>query len=185
VVFGAGRLSDQKGFDILIHAADLLKEKCKDLVFVVAGKGREGDKLKNLVSKHNLKNVIHFIGFVEDIHPYLQGCDLFVLSSLFEGMPNVVMEAMAEGKAVAATDVNGVRELMVHKKTGIIIPPRDPQALADAIHDLINDPEQLRKFGKAGLERVRSHFTLEKMIRNLETYFQEKLAEKGHDYQIS
>jgi glycosyltransferase involved in cell wall biosynthesis len=119
------------------------------------------------------------MGFHEDIHPFLKGCDLFVLSSLFEGMPNVVMEAMAMGKAVVATDVNGVRELMMDGETGKIIPPKRPDILAETIHSLIDDEDRLNAFGSAGLRRVREQFTMEQMIAELEAHFYEKLATKA------
>jgi len=179
VVFSAGRLSKQKGFDYLIEAAALLLKKRSDLVFVVAGKGREEKQLKNLIQKYGIQDAFHFLGFSDDIDPYLKGCDLFVLSSLFEGMPNVIMEAMALGKAVVATDVNGTRELVVHGETGIVVPSRNPARLAEAIAKVMDDPEQRETYGRNGLKRVKAHFTIEKMIQNLEAYFQEKLQKKS------
>ena len=106
------------------------------------------------------------------------GCDLFVLPSLYEGMPNVVMEAMAVGKAVLATDVNGVRELVVDGETGVIVPSQNAESLAEAIVTLIDDPQRLKKLGQAGLNRVREHFTISAMIKNLEQYFLAKWHEK-------
>ena len=175
IVFSAGRLSHQKGYEYLIEAAALLFQKRNDLVFIVAGKGKQEKNLNRLVRKCQLEDSFHFWGFLDDIGPYLKGCDLFVLSSLYEGMPNVVMEAMAVGKAVVATDVNGVQELMEDGKTGIIVPPRDAGALAEAIEELIDQPQLLKKCGLNGMERVKHSFTLSRMLDELETYFQEML----------
>jgi len=178
VIFSAGRLSEQKGFSYLIDAAEMILNQRDDVVFFVAGKGRREKELKQRVHKRNLDDAFHFCGFHENIESYLKGCDLFVLSSLYEGMPNVVMEAMAVGKAVLATDVNGVRELVVDGETGVIVPSGSAESLAEAIEALIDDPRRLEALGQAGLNRVQEHFTISAMIKNLERYFLAKWHEK-------
>ena len=85
------------------------------------------------------------------------------------------MEAMALGKAVVATDVNGNRELMEDNQTGIIVSPRDPESLSKAIDNLIDDETLLQTFGVKGMQRVKQYFTIDKMIRNLELYFKSML----------
>ncbi len=178
IIFSAGRLSEQKGFSFLIEAALVLKQRRQDLVFVVAGEGRLKEGLVRRIRQAGLEDDFHLIGYQRSIDPLLKGCDLFVLSSLFEGMPNVVMEAMACGKAVVATDVNGVRELMRDGETGRIVPPEDPAALADAIDALVSDPSAMDSYGRAGLDRVRTQFTVTGMIDNLESYFQQKIDKR-------
>ncbi len=178
IIYSAGRLSEQKGFPYLIEAAALLKKKRDDLVFVVSGEGKLRTELEKQAIDAGLEKTFIFSGFNADIYPFLKGCDLFVLSSLFEGMPNVVMEAMAMQKPVVATDVNGVRELMAEGKTGIIVPSKDPLALATAIATIIDNPEMVTEFGKAGYERVKKEFTISAMASNLESYLQQKLQEK-------
>jgi glycosyltransferase involved in cell wall biosynthesis len=178
IIYSAGRLSEQKGFCYLIEAAAILKQTRNDLVFVVSGEGKLLQELQKQTSDAALQDSFIFSGFAADIYPFLKGCDLFVLSSLFEGMPNVVMEAMAMQKPVVATDVNGVRELMVEGKTGLIVPPRDPLALATSIARVIDNPDMLAEFGKAGYERVNREFTMSAMASNLEGYLQQKLQEK-------
>ena len=179
IVFSAGRLSHQKGYEYLVEAASLLCQKRNDLVFIVAGKGKQEKNLNRVVREYRLEDSFYFWGFRDDIDPYLKGCDLFVLSSLYEGMPNAVMEAMAVGKAVVATDVNGVRELMEDGKTGIIVPPRDAGALAGAIDKLIDQPRLLKECGRNGMERVKQSFTLSRMLDELEAYFTEMLNDKS------
>ncbi len=178
IVFSAGRLSYQKGFDTLIAAAAYLKKKRRDLIFVIAGKGRLLRRLKTLAKKLQVESNIVFSGHRENIDPFLKGCGLFVLSSRFEGMPNVVMEAMAVGKAVVATDVNGVRELMIEQQTGLIVPPDDPFLLADSIDNLIDNKQLLSTMGQAGQRRVQDIFTTSKMIRNLEAYLVDLLKRR-------
>ena len=176
IVFSAGRLAEQKGFSCLIEAAAMLRRKRDDLVFVIAGKGRLEGRLKRLASNAGVDDCVIFEGFVENVDSYLRGCDLAVLSSLFEGMPNIVMEAMAVGKAVVATDVNGVRELMVAGETGEIVRPRDVAALAGVIDRLIDDTRLLEEYGRNGMKRVESCFTMRAMIAGLEEYFAGKLG---------
>ncbi|AAM71471.1 MAG TPA: glycosyltransferase [Chlorobaculum sp.] len=185
IIYSAGRLSKQKGFEYLIDAAAMLKRKRDDLLFAISGEGKLEIELKNRVAALGLKGSFVFLGFTPDIYPFLKGCDLFVLASLFEGMPNVVMEAMAMQKPVIATDVNGARELMGASPeslvcdTGLIIPPKNPAAIAEAIEQIIDNPALLEAYGKAGHQRVETHFTVPIMIDNLEKHLQSKLAEKA------
>jgi len=178
IIYSAGRLSEQKGFTYLIETATILKKTRTDLVFIISGEGKLEAELKKQAFDAGLEKTFIFFGFAADISPYLKGCDLFVLSSLFEGMPNVVMEAMAMQKPVVATDVNGVRELMVDGKTGFIVPPKEPLAMASAIEKIVDNPEMVNEFGPAGYERVKREFTIPAMASNLEKYLQQKLHEK-------
>lgn len=178
IVLSAGRLAEQKGYGYFLEAAKIVLSNRDDLVFVIAGKGKLEAELKNQAHDLGIAHSVTFLGFIEDLDPYMKGCDLFVLASIFEGMPNVVMEAMALGKAVVATDVNGARELMVDGSTGIIVPPRDPAALATAIGTLIDDPARRMAFGNAGAARVRERFTIPIMVSTIERYLNEKLDEK-------
>jgi glycosyltransferase involved in cell wall biosynthesis len=178
VIYSAGRLSEQKGYTYLIEAAAILKKTRNDLVFIVSGEGKLRTELEKQTADAALEDSFIFQGFTSDIYPFLMGCDLFVLSSLFEGMPNVVMEAMAMHKPVVATDVNGVRELMVDGKTGIIVPPKEPQALATSIARIIDNADMLAEFGRAGYERVKSEFSMSAMANNLEGHLQQKLQQK-------
>lgn len=185
IIYSAGRLSEQKGYTYLIEAAAILKKTRNDLVFIVSGEGKLRTELQKQIADAALQDSFIFQGFTADIYPFLMGCDLFVLSSLFEGMPNVVMEAMAMHKPVVATDVNGVRELMVDGKTGIIVPPKEPQALASSIARIIDNADMLAEFGRAGYERVKSAFTISAMANDLECYLQQKLQEKQRQNAIN
>jgi glycosyltransferase involved in cell wall biosynthesis len=177
-LFSAGRLARQKGFIHLIEAASLLAERRSDLAFAVAGKGRLEGVLKQAVERRGLDRQFRFLGFVDSVDPYLKGCDVFVLPSLFEGMPNAVMEAMALGKPVILSDVNGARELVEDGKSGIIVPPADAGALAGAIERLVDDPALRAGLGRAARDRVRERFTIEAMVTHLESYFETKIREK-------
>ena len=178
IVLSAGRLAEQKGFSVLIRAVAIVLRTHDDAVFLVAGKGGLESSLKAQVRNAGLEDRFRFLGFLPDLDPYLKGCDLFVLASLFEGMPNAVMEAMAAGKAVVATDVNGARELMEDGATGLIVPPRDPETLAAAVGRLLDDPSLREAMGRRALERVRGKFTVPGMVSRLERVFARKVEER-------
>lgn len=175
IIYSAGRLAEQKGFNYLIEAARILRQDRNDLVFVVSGEGKLETALKDQVRAAGLERSFVFEGFTPDIYPWLKGCDLFVLASLFEGMPNVVMEAMAMAKPVIVTDVNGARELVEDGKTGCIIPPKNPEAIAQTIRSIIDDPETMDRLGRSGKQRVAKHFTMDAMVDNLERHLKHKL----------
>ncbi len=177
VIFSAGRLSEQKGYEYLIDAAADLCAKRDDLFFAVAGKGKLEKSLEARVMRKGLAKRFVFLGFKEDMGPYLNGCDIFVLPSLFEGMPNAVMEAMSAGAPVISTDVNGALELTADGTVGKIVPARDSRALAEAIEELVDNPALRRELATQGQKRVRKHFTIDTMVNNLEQMLQQRLQE--------
>lgn len=178
IIFSAGRLEPEKGFDCLIAATKLLRSRRNDFAMVIAGEGKFETGLKALVHQEGLEDTIRFIGYVDPLDPYTAGCNIFVLPSYKEGMPNVVMEAMALAKPVVATEVNGISELMVHNETGFIVPPKDAGALASALEKLLDDPGLSLRFSNAARARVESLFSMTTMIDNLESYLQARLGNK-------
>jgi glycosyltransferase involved in cell wall biosynthesis len=185
IIYSAGRLSEVKGFTYLIQAAAILKKTRNDLLFMVSGEGKLEAELKKQAANAGLEDSFIFPGFTPDIYPSLKGCDMFVLSSILEGMPNVIMEAMAMQKPVVATNVNGVCELMTDQKTGTIVPPKDPAALAAAIAGIIDNPGKMASFGKEGYKRVTEEFTMSAMAGNLERHLQQKLRDKQQQNAIN
>ncbi|MDZ4122377.1 MAG: glycosyltransferase, partial [Candidatus Cloacimonadaceae bacterium] len=133
----------------------------------------------SMIAEHGLEKNFYLLGFHADIKPLILGSDLFVLASRFEGMPNVVMEAMSVGIAVVATDVNGARELMEDGGSGLIVPPHNPAALSQAILQVIDAPATLESMGKRGQEIVRTKFTYDIMADNLQELLLDMLEKKG------
>ena len=113
------------------------------------------------------------MGFVADIPGFLSTIDIFVLSSIHEGMGVAVIEAMAAGRTVIATQVGGLPELVENEVTGVLVPPQDSEALAQAISRLVSQETILEKMGGKAWERVQEHFTMEKMARRNEEYYYE------------
>lgn len=175
IIVSAGRLSHQKGFTYLIDAAAILKAKRDDFMILVLGEGKLRESLLHRARSAGVENFIQFPGFVKSIGPYLKGCDLFVLPSLYEGLSNAAVEAMACGKPAILSDVNGSREIVTSGVNGILVPPRDPGALANGINELVSDQSRRSIYGKNAGASVRERFSLEGMVNKLEKYFEEKL----------
>src|SRR5207247_11054153 len=117
-----------------------------------------------------------FAGYRADVPAVLDEVDVVVLPSSVEGMPLVLLEAMAHRRPVVATPVGGTPEVVVDGETGLLVPPRDPRALADAIRRLLDDPDLAKRLGDAGRRRVELHFSLEAMNRRILELYDEVAA---------
>jgi glycosyltransferase involved in cell wall biosynthesis len=174
VVLTLARLDAQKGLEYLVGAAALVP----DTLFLIAGDGGERRRLEALAREKGLAERVRFLGYRDDAHQLLAACDIYVLPSLFEGLPVSVLEAMAAGKPVVATAIPGTDEAVLHGRTGLLVPPADPQALAGAIRDVLSDPTLARRLGEAGRERVRQHFSAGRMVERVMGVYEELLAAK-------
>ncbi len=148
VVLFVGNLVWQKGVGYLIRAKEFLK---KDAEIVIVGDGPLFEEFKGIVEFENIEE-IKFAGARKDIEKIMAAADVFVLPSLSEGRPSVILEAMASGKPVIATNVGGIPEL-VNEQVGILINPEDPVGLAEAINKLLGDKELREKMGKNAREQ--------------------------------
>ena len=173
VFVAAGRLTRQKGFDLLIEAASKVKNTSKSFSILIAGTGKDQDQLNNQIKKNNLTDKIKLIGFQENLESILQAADFVIMPSRQEGMPNVVMEGMALGRPVLAANVNGVPELMDHMKTGYIFEPLRINAITQAIEFAIENhkSDEIANWCSAAKRHIAQNFTVEKMIDKLEEYF--------------
>jgi glycosyltransferase involved in cell wall biosynthesis len=126
-----------------------------------------------------IREQVVFLGHREDIPELLALCDLFVLPSHFEGLPVSVIEAMAAAKPVVATDVGGTNEAVAHGETGLLVPARQPEALAGAINSILGDPGLARRFGTAGRARAQREFSAEVMVQRVTRVYEEVLEERG------
>lgn len=179
IIFSAGRLAEQKGFPFLLKAAAQLRQKRKDFVVLIAGEGRLRQSLQRQILQLGLEECVFLLGYQPDIVPFLRGSDIVVLPSLYEGMPNILLEAMSAQKPVVATAVNGVPELVLDGQTGMLVPPADADALSAALDQLLSSQQLRERFARAGYERVQKSFTIDRMLDELEQYFYAKRAEKN------
>jgi len=127
-----------------------------------------------------LRESVRFLGTRHDVPELLALMDMVVHPSLQEGFANAVLEAMAAGKPVVATDVGGNPEAVVQGETGLLVPPRDSRALADAIIWMLDHPDEAARFGETGRNRVADHFEISRMVRQYEELYERLVAEKCH-----
>jgi len=171
VVGAVGRFVREKGFVELIQAMPRVLEAGPQAMLVIVGDALPSDRrsvkerLRELVSSLKLNERVVFTGLRYDVPQLLAAMDVFVLPSYREGMPVVLLEAMAMAKPVVATRVRGCREAVVDGETGILVPPRDVTALADAIVRLLLDNELARRMGAAGRKRVEEHFDRDEIVK--------------------
>lgn len=174
-----GRLSQKKGQRDLLEAAAVVLNHVPQTRFLFVGDGPLRAELESRARELGVEGRVRFFGPAEDAPRILFQMDLFVLSSHMEGMPNALIEAMAAGLPVVATDVGGTADVVVNGHTGFLVPPRNPTRLAEAIVTLLKDRERARAMGAAGRARVESHFTTQTMVTRLEALYQELLTGKG------
>ncbi len=174
IILSVGRLARQKGFCHLIDAMARLRGRHDDLQLVILGEGKMKRQLKALARKKKVADRVHFQGFVQDVSPYLAGADLFVLPSLYEGMPNAAMEAMAHGKPVVITGVDGASELVPDPGKGRLVPPKNPEAICEAIRTYLENPELRATTGQNAREYVLQHFSARRMTEELHQLILEK-----------
>jgi glycosyltransferase involved in cell wall biosynthesis len=127
-----------------------------------------------------LQRQARFLGTRSDVPELLALTDVAVLPSLEEGFPNAILEAMAAAKPVVATQVGGIPEAVVHGETGLLVPPRDPSALAGAIGRLLDDPGLRTAMGLAGKQRIAERFTFARMVTEMEALYEERLNAAGY-----
>jgi glycosyltransferase involved in cell wall biosynthesis len=171
-----GRLTPQKAPLDFVQAAVQVHARRPDAHFVWIGNGPLEAQTRALATSHNLTEVFHFAGQRRDVPALLSTLDCFVLSSHWEGFSLAVLEAMAAGLPIVATRVMGASEAIQEGITGLLVSPGHPPALAQAILDLINDPERARRFGVCGRQRVEQQFTRERMIARISQLYQEVYA---------
>ncbi len=179
IILCVGRLNAiQKGYTYLIDALQILKNDYPELLVYVLGEGKDRRMLESLASRKGVADMIAFAGYVDQPAPYMKGCDVFIHPSLLEGMPNAAMEAMAYGKPVIMTGVNGAAELSLDGQLALVIPPASHTAIAASLKEVLDDPQKFTTMAQAAKNHVRKHYTFETMIKTLDDFISEKAKEK-------
>jgi L-malate glycosyltransferase len=173
LVGNVAALVPHKGQRHLVEAAARVLPEHPDARFIIAGEGELRASLEQQIRQHHLEKHVMLVGFRADILSLHKAFDLFAMSSVTEGLGTSLLDAMACGKPVVATTVGGIPEVVVHEQTGLLVPPRDPPAMAAAIVRLLADPGLRRQMGEAGLARVRTHFSAEAMVQNTLRVYQQ------------
>jgi len=179
LIGAAGRLEPVKGFSLFIEAARQVAAREPGTRFVLAGQGSLEAALR--AEAADLGERFQFLGLRDDIPELMAAFDIFVLSSLNEGMGRVLLEAAAAGAPAVAARVGGVPDVVHDGVTGILTPPRDPAALAEALCRLARDGETRRRMGEAARAAVAPHYGLERMVRRIEQLYEALIREKNID----
>ena len=163
-LFCVGQLIPRKGHRFLLEALAKLQPRYPDIRLVLFGQGPTEAQLRLQVTQLGLDNVVHFAGFRDDLDSYLGCAQMLVHPALEEGLGVAALKAAAAGVAVVAFAAGGLREAVVHGETGLLVPPRDVDALASAIAELLDDPDRCRQFGENGKRRMHAEFTTDRMV---------------------
>jgi glycosyltransferase involved in cell wall biosynthesis len=176
LVATVGRLAEQKGLIYLLRAMAVLRQSVPEVRLLVVGDAQDGREeykqtLLRARAELGLGEAVVFAGVREDVPAVMRAADLFVMASLWEGFGLVFLEAMAAGRPIVATNVSAIPEVVENGVTGLLVPPRDPDALSDAMRKLLLDGERSRQMGQAGLLRLKERFTEERMIEATEQLY--------------
>lgn len=166
-IVAAGRLHPKKGFDVLVAAAALLRDRGLAFDIQIAGEGDERGKLEELIARHGLGERVRLVGWRGDVSAFLAGGDVFAFPSYQEGFPLVLLEAMAVGLPVVSSDIPGPDEMIVEGMGGRLSPPGDATALADALAALIVEPQVAARLGEAGRTATLRDYGPERLAQRL------------------
>jgi glycosyltransferase involved in cell wall biosynthesis len=179
VVGFVGRLASQKRVMDLIWAFELIRVLHGEVVFVIVGDGPQRAKLEHFAHSLEISRRVKFLGHRDDAQRFLPALDVFWLASDFEGMSNSIMEAMAAGLPVVASDIPPNRELVVNGKTGFLAPVGDRVAFAQLAERILLNPALARQLGTAGRDRIASRFSVERMVEGYAQLYHEVLRGSG------
>jgi glycosyltransferase involved in cell wall biosynthesis len=172
-------LVHRKGVDVLLAALARLAEEGLRPALWIAGQGPARPALEKLARELRLEDRVRFLGQRSDVADLLSACDVFILPSRHEGLGVAALEAMAAGRPIVATRVGGLAEAVVHERTGLLVPPEDPAALATALARLLRDPALRARLGAEGPARIAEGFRADDLVEAYERLYGEVLAEAG------
>jgi glycosyltransferase involved in cell wall biosynthesis len=173
-----GRLEARKGHRFFLDAMRRVVDRAPGTIGLIVGEGREKEALLAQRDALGLGDAVRLVGYWPDLAEAFAALDVFVLPSLMEGHPLAILEAMAAGKPVVATDVGGNGEAVQPDVTGLLVPPADPAALADAILSLLAEPERSLALGEAGRRSLDRRFSLEAAVRANEHLYLQRYQER-------
>jgi glycosyltransferase involved in cell wall biosynthesis len=177
VIVAVGRLDPQKGLTYLLEGLPRLFARHGDVHLLLVGDGPERARLTRIVDEQRLTSRVHFAGWRSDVPRILKAAYCLVLPSLWEGMPNVVLEAMAASLPVVATRVEGVDELVIPGETGLIVPPASSADLTDALETMLGNSARAQAMGESGRQRVETQFSWDTMAASYDALYSRLVGE--------
>ncbi|UCC94463.1 MAG: glycosyltransferase family 4 protein [Candidatus Omnitrophota bacterium] len=171
-----GRLTWQKGLPYFIQAAKKVLDTQSNVRFLVVGEGEKKKELEGLVKDLAIENRVIFTGFRKDVKSALGALDVFVLPSIREGQPLILLEAMAMGKPIVATDIEGVNEILEDGKTGALIPSANSSALAEAIVGMLQESKKTEEMGKLARSTVMDKFNIQDKVKEHQRLYEAIIA---------
>ncbi|PPA70135.1 glycosyltransferase family 4 protein [Jeotgalibacillus proteolyticus] len=177
VITHIAELNENKRQIDVIEACEKLKKSRSDFVFLLIGKGDKKEELEKEIKERGLENEVKCLGFVRDIPSILSITDIGLLVSLREGLPRSLMEMMAMEVPVIATDIRGIRDLVVNGHNGFLIPVKSPSRLSEYCSILLKFPAIAKRFGKQGRKKVNQHYALPIILQEMEAVYNELLED--------
>lgn len=171
VIGFVGQLDERKGIYYLLQAFEQVYRRHPEAVLLVVGEGPLREWVVTTAAARGLASAVILTGFRDEVPAVMRSIDLLVLPSLWEGFGIVLIEAMAAGKPVVTTAVSSMPEIVLHNRTGLLVPPGNVEALAEAMCALLEEPARARRMGRAGRARVEERFADRRMLRELEKLF--------------
>ena len=180
ILIGAvGRLEPEKAFDVLIRAVKDLRDRIHDVRLVIVGEGSERTRLTELASELEIADRVHLVGWQSDVKAYFEAMDVFALSSLREGLPNVLLEAMAMEVPCVATRIAGIPKLIESGVNGLLVPAGNQNEMTTALHRLIANPDDRELFRRAGRRTVETRYSFPVRMKKLARIYDELLGLDG------
>jgi glycosyltransferase involved in cell wall biosynthesis len=170
-----GRLSPEKGFDILVRAIAAIRERGNEATLLLVGEGEQQSVLEDLAAQLGIREKLQLVGFQSDVRPYYQAMDAFALSSLREGLPNVILEAMALETPVVATRIAGVPRVIEDERNGLLIAPGSMEELAAALTRLNNDVGLRLRLGQAGRQTIVERYSFTRRMEKIAAVYDDLL----------
>ncbi len=180
VVIGCiGRIVHSKGLSYLLEALPYIRQRCRSVKLLIVGDGSLKDDLREQAGRLRIADRVIFAGRRRDIPDLLSRIDVFVLPSVKEGLPNAILEAMAMGKPIVATNVGGIPEVLKHGVSGFIVPPRDIESLSRAVVSLLDDRNLAKRLGHESRKCILEHYSIHSTVLKWQTLYLSLLEKKG------
>ena len=179
IVGNVAHVQPAKGQEYLLHAAKLVLDRCPEVTFLVVGREKTTggiSQLEKLASGLGIRDNVIFTGFREDVYDLMCAFDIFTLSSLYEGLPIALLEAMLLYKPPVVTSVGGIPEVIKDEFNGFLVPPKNPEALAERILQLLQDDALGAAISQRAAQTVREKFGMQEMVRKVEQVYSSVLA---------